>query len=701
MSDTPPSVSIEPARRTWFTGASIVWLIPLIALAVALFVAWQSYNERGPLIVVEFTDGAGIAAGETELRYRDITIGTVEKLGFTTGLGRVAAYIRVDKGVAPYIDNGSVFWIVQPEVTAQGITGLSTVLSGVYIEGSWDTEIGPPETRFQGASEAPLIRPGRSGLQIALRTSANGDLTDDAPILYRGIEVGRVGRAQISRGGSFAIVEALIFDEHRDLVNSSTRFWDASGFEVSIGPAGAEIDFSSIASLVGGGITFDTFVSGGDRVQDGAVFEIFPDKETARNSLFRSSEVDPLRVSAIFEENVSGLAIGAPVELNGLTIGEVETLAGIVDYDQFGDSRVRLNVTLSIQPARLGLPDEVTAESALAFLENRVANGLRARMASASILTGGLKVELVNIEDAVPARIAVVGSELPLLPTVQGQISDTAATVEGVFTRLNSLPIEELMKSAIEFLDAAEALVSNEDVAGTPRDLRALMADISGLVNSEDVQNVPASLNATLTRIEGLVAELEERQIAERLVGLLENAETAAQSAGAAADAVTASVAGVPALIEQIEAVAAKAGELELNALFDELAALVKSADAIVSADEAAALPGALKGALDEINATLQELREGGAVRNVNQALSSARDAADTIAVSAKDLPQVVERLNSLFAQASRTIEGYNQGDQISRSVQETLRDIQKAADALAKLARTIERNPNSLLLGR
>ena len=85
----------------------------------------------------------------------------------------------------------------------------------------------------------------------------------------------------------------------------------------------------------------------------------------------------------------------------------------------------------------------------------------------------------------------------------------------------------------------------------------------------------------------------------------------------------------------------------------------------------------------------------------MNRTLASARNAADNIALSAQDLPQVVERLTALFAQASRTIEGYNQGEQLSRSAERTLRDIQKAADALASLARTIERNPNSLLLGR
>jgi paraquat-inducible protein B len=824
MNDSVPEVSVSPARKAFLSGASFVWIIPIAALFVALFVAWQSFNDRGPIITIEFETGAGIKSGETELRYRDVTVGVVEKVSFTRGLTRVQAHIRVNKDVAPFIDNGAVFWIVQPEVSAQGITGLSTVLSGVYIEGSWDDQQGPAPEAFTGASEAPLIRPGQGGLEIAFRTVANSQLTDNAPILYKGIEVGRIGRARISQRGNFAIVEALIFEEHRNLINQSTRFWDASGFSVSIGTAGAEIDFSSLATLIGGGITFDTFVSGGGRVSDGTVFEVFPDRETARNSVFNSSEVEPLGVSVIFDENISGLTVGAPVELSGLKIGEVESLSGIVNYDQFGDSRVRLNVVLSIQPARLGLPDEVTSEAALAFLQNRVVAGLRARLASASLLTGGLKVELVMVEDSPSARLVGEVGDLPVLPTTQNETSDASATVEGVFTRINNLPIEELLNSAITFMDSAESLVSSEDIRATPGDLRALLGEVQGLVASDDVRNIPVSLNATLTRVEALVAELEKERVATKLAEVLTSAASAVSvvetsvagvpallaqieavaakvetlelnelvtevtalirsaeamvdsddvkalpgavkrtldevnvtlsegrsllgevqglvasddvqnipvtlnatlmrveglvtqleqeritakisevldSALNAAQTVEESVAGVPALITQIEAVAAKAESLEINELIAELTGLTKAAEAVVGAEDAKALPGSLKRALDEVNYTLQELREGGAIENVNQTLASARNAADSIAVSSKDLPKIVERLTALFAQAGRTIEGYNKGDQISREAQTTMRDIQKAADALASLARSIERNPNSLLLGR
>lgn len=814
MTDTPPPVTIKSSKKSnqkrRFSGVALIWLIPLFALVVAFGVAWQAYSARGPMIVVEFADGAGIAAGETVLKYRDIEVGEVEEVTFSEGLERVEVHIRLKKKIAPYVDASSVFWIVEPEVTAQGVSGLSTVLSGVYIEGSWDSEIGDFAEVFRGSEKPPLIKPGESGLQIAFRTTTNGSLTDNAPILFRGIQVGQVGRAQIARSGAFAITEGLIYEEHRHLINSSTRFWETSGFTFSVGPQGAEIDFSSLATLLGGGITFDTFVSGGDTVRDGEVFEVFEYKEDARNSLFTTSAVDPLQISVIFEENISGLAVGAPVELSGFRIGSVDSLSGIVDFDQFGDSRVRLNVILSIQPARLGLPGDVSAASALSFLQGRVADGLRARLASASLLTGGLKVEMVEVEDAPPARLTAVGLQLPVMPTTKGETSDATATVEGVFDRINSLPIEDLMNSAINVMNSADALISNRDLQETPGDLRTLLSDLSGLVTSDDVKNIPVSLNATLSRVEELVAQLEQQRIAVTLGETLQSAADAAdavttsmegvpaliteleavaakaaeldldalltqvtalttsaqtllassdiqempadvrkllgdlsglvssdavqnipvtvngtltrvdgllseleqqrvtetlnkalQSASDAADAVSASVEGVPALVTEIQSVATRAAELEFDVLIKELTTLTTSAEALVSSPDTAQLPASLAGALDQLNAALKELREGGAVANVNQTLASARTAADSIATSANDLPQVIARLNTLFVQAGRTIEGYNQGEQLSRSADSALREIQQAAKALEKLARTIERNPNSLLLGR
>lgn len=694
MTDAPPPVSIEPAHKSLLSMVSIVWVIPILALAISLGVAWQSYNSRGPLIEIAFKNAEGITKRETELRYRDVTVGVVEDVKFAPDLSAVIAHVRLEKEVAPYVDVGSSFWVVRPELSARGVSGLDTVLTGVYIEGSWDGEIGASQTRFQGMTDTPLFRHGKEGLEIALRTTAGGSLTDNSPITFRGIEVGRIGNASISKQGNFAIAEAIIYHPHSSLISSATRFWDASGFTFSVSPSGAEIDFSSFATLVSGGLTFDTFVSGGDPVGDGTVFEVFADEKTARNSLFNASEVETLEMRVVFDENISGLTLGAPVELSGLKIGQVASVSGIIDSTAFGDSRVRLNALLSIQPAQLGLQGDVTSDAALDFLSKRIEEGLRARLASAGLLAGGLKIELVQVDDA-PLEVLQTGEGIiPIIPTTQSDIEDAAATVQGVISRINNLPIEELLNSAITFLESAEALISDEDLREVPEEVRALLGDVRGIVTSEDVQSVPVALNSAILRFETLLVQLEEEKFASRLV-------EATDAAAAAAKGVSTSVEGVPALIAQIEAVAANVEELPLKELTTRLTALTNSADELLGAEDTSKLPGELGAALKEISATLNELREGGAVQNINSTLASTRKAADAVAISTEDLPALVERFRGVLSQANTVIESYNKGEVLSRDAQAALRDISKAADAMASLARMLERNPSALLRGR
>ena len=687
MSATPPPVPIAPARRSWVERISVVWVVPIAALLIALGVAWSSFADRGPVIEITFDTAAGVAAGQTELHYRDVVVGLVEDVRFTDDLSAVIAVVRVEQDVAPIIDSSARFWVVRPEVTTQGVSGLDTVLNGVYIEGSWDTAAGEPRRAFVGLTNPPLIRPGEPGLELGLRAVGDTVLNGDTPIFFKGVEVGRMGTARISRDGGFTIAEAIIYEPYDQLISDATRFWDSSGFTFSIGPTGAELDFTSLASLVGGGVTFDTFVSGGTPAQDGDVFDVFSNDATARASVFNASDVDPLEVSVIFEENVAGLAAGASVDLNGLRIGEVTILNGIVDEARFGDRRVRLIVTLAIQPARLGLPDDPTEARALAFLQERVAGGLRARLATAGLLTGGLKVELVNDPEAGAAEIDLTATPFPVLPATESDITDVTVTAEGVLSRISDLPVEELLNSAIDFLNAGTALVADQALQDTPEELQALLGDMRGFVGSDAMQNVPVLMEAALQRIEAVGRQLEEDRAVERLI--------------AAVDATAAAAAGVPELVTELNALAAMASELPVETLITELTDLVDAAEDVIDTDDARALPGSLAQALAELQATLSELREGGAVANANAAMASARNAADQVAVSVQDLPRLLERMNEVLAQTSTTLQSYDQSSDLNRSAREALRDLSAAADAVSRLARAIERNPNSLLIGR
>ncbi|MBF52601.1 MAG: paraquat-inducible protein B [Confluentimicrobium sp.] len=698
MTDTPPDLPIAEGHRSIWSRISIVWLIPVIALAIALGVAWQNYSNKGPLIEIVFDSASGVKEGETELRYREVTVGIVEEVGFSSELDKVKVSVRIGPEIADFVDREARFWVVQPEVSARGVTGLTTVLSGVYIEGAWDDKPGGLAVEHEGLSTAPLLRAGQDGLTIQLRAQPGSSLSRGTPILFKGIEVGQIGEPQILTGGVATAAEAVVYAPYSSLISTNTRFWDTTGFSFSIGPGGAELNFSSLASLISGGVAFDTVVSGGEAVPEGSQFDLYPDEGSARTSIFNRDEGQTVNFAVIFDDNVSGLASGAAVELRGVQIGEVENVNGIVDRERFGDDRVRLLATLSLRPARLGLESDERAED---FLSDRVAAGLRARLASASILTGGLKVELILTPEAEPAALDMEFDPYPLLPTTENDISDVSATAEGVFQRINELPIEELIGSAIGFLNSATALVSDEKLRQVSADVSGLLGDVRGIVGSEEVQALPAQLASVMTEIEGVsadlravVQDLNEAEAVDRLLAAVDNAAQAAQS-------VTDSTEGVPALIDRVNAIATNVEELPLERLVTELSDLAETADRVLGSEETEDLLVALEGALTEGEAMLAEIRQGGSVENLNAALASAGDAARAVEVAAGDLPALVRRMDVLLGDAQTTLRGFDSDSELNRTARAAAREVEKAAQAIESLARTLARRPNSIILGR
>jgi paraquat-inducible protein B len=423
----PAEPELKQARNA-FAGISYVWLVPILALLVLLAVAWQTYSSRGPTIQIEFTEATGIIAGETKLKYREVEIGLVESLSFSPNLERVIVNVRLAPKVADFVDADSQFWVVRPRVSAQGVTGLQTVLSGVYIQGSWDSEIGAEARSFKALERPPASEQGDQGLRLILRATDGNQLTEGTPILFKGIVVGRLERPRLSDAGDAVLVDAFISAPYDRLVTTATRFWDASGFSFSLGTSGPRLDVESLAALVGGAVSFDTLVSGGRKPQPETVFDLFESEEAVRNSLFAQPKGKAVSFSVSFSGTVSGLTVGAPVEFRGIRVGEVTNLSAEFVDDGTPMARAKLVVIVGINPGSLGLDPDATTPETTAFLKTAVEAGLRARLTTASILTGGLKIELVELPDAPFATITETDGPYPVMPSVAAEITDASAT---------------------------------------------------------------------------------------------------------------------------------------------------------------------------------------------------------------------------------------------------------------------------------
>lgn len=247
----------------------MVWVIPVIAIAVAAWLVFQRVQDVGPQITVTFQDGGALRVGQTPLRYRGVTIGEVTGVRLSEDEKKVIVRIRLQKQAASIAREGSRFWIVRPRFGWGNFTGLNTVLSGPEIHVIPGKAEAEKKTEFAGLETPPSALEG--GLRIILRAE-RPKMRADSPVYYRGIEVGTVHKLDLAPNAISADVHVVIYPRFANLVREGSAFWDVSGVNVKGSIfKGLEVDFESIRALVTGGIEFAT-PPGTARAKPGTVF---------------------------------------------------------------------------------------------------------------------------------------------------------------------------------------------------------------------------------------------------------------------------------------------------------------------------------------------------------------------------------------------------------------------------------------------
>nr|WP_314487786.1 MlaD family protein [uncultured Pseudomonas sp.] len=252
MSDLP-TAKTRPASN-W----SAIWILPLIALLIGGWLAFQAYRDAGVEIQVRFKTGEGIVADKTEIMYKGMSVGKVKSLildeeGSNTG---VIATIEMNRAAEEHLTTGTRFWLVKPSVTIAGISGLETLVSGNYI--AIDPGEGEPTKRFTALSEAPPLSDNEPGLHLTLKADRLGSLNRDSPVFYKQIKVGRVKSYRLSEDQDLVEIKVFIQPAYANLVRKHTRFWNASGVSINADLSGVKVRTESLASIVAGGIAFAT-----------------------------------------------------------------------------------------------------------------------------------------------------------------------------------------------------------------------------------------------------------------------------------------------------------------------------------------------------------------------------------------------------------------------------------------------------------
>lgn len=264
--DLPRAKIMEPKR------ISIIWIVPLIAAIAAGWLVYKNVRETGPVVTIQFSDGSGLQANQTVLKYRGVRIGEVRSVQLAGDPAHVEVEARLTASAKNLAREGSVFWIVRPEVGAGGLSGLETIVSGPYIQ--VQPGAGKEQKKFIGAEEPPILDQSKSGLEIILTTPQINTLSIGSPVYYRGIEVGEVEYFVLSTNSTQVEIHALIEPAFAPLVRTDSEFWNAGGISMRLKFFGINVSAENFKSLVIGGIAFATPTSSETPASNGSVFPL-------------------------------------------------------------------------------------------------------------------------------------------------------------------------------------------------------------------------------------------------------------------------------------------------------------------------------------------------------------------------------------------------------------------------------------------
>ena len=314
MPDPSPvaQATVKQGRRLRF---SYVWIAPVIAAAVGGYFFYKSEIDVGPTITIVFDQGTNISKG-AKVEYRGVQVGAVQSVELDASLGHVNVEAQLDKPATGLAREGSQFWVVKPQVGLGEITGLSTLLSGSYIQVAPGG--GDKTTHFVGLPEPPVVTAGETDLSLILESDDVGSLQVDTPILYRGINVGAVTAITLPDVDSRIRIDIAIRGDHASLVRTNSVFWRVSGIHTSFAGLDPTIDIASLASLVRGGISFATPEEPGDPASANAVFELLDDPPDAVEI-----ELPQDGLKLVLTAERAGIAEDAPVYYRELPVGKV------------------------------------------------------------------------------------------------------------------------------------------------------------------------------------------------------------------------------------------------------------------------------------------------------------------------------------------------------------------------------------------
>lgn len=306
---SPTEARIKTKRRI-----SPFWLLPVIALMIASWLIWTSYNDRGTTITIDFQSANGIVPGRTPIRYQGVEVGTVENISLSKDLSKIEVSASVKGDMKGALRQDTQFWLVTPKASLAGVSGLDALVGGNYI-GMMPGK-GEAQDHFVALDTQPKYRISNGELMIHLQAPDLGSLTSGSLVYFRKIPVGRVYDFALNDNNQGVNIDVLIERRFTNLVKKDSRFWNVSGIKADVGLSGAKVQLESLSAMVNGAIAFDSPASSQTAPQN-AEYELYEDLAHSQRGVLVTLDLP----------GGEGLKAGStPLMYQGLEVGQLTKL---------------------------------------------------------------------------------------------------------------------------------------------------------------------------------------------------------------------------------------------------------------------------------------------------------------------------------------------------------------------------------------
>ncbi len=471
-----------PAAVGQRTRLPLVWFVPIIAALLAGWIALRALITHGPTITIAFKDAAGITAEKTKVRYKSVDVGDVKSVTIDPDHRNIQVSVEIAGFARPFLVSDTRFWIVRPRLGGNGVSGLETLVSGAYI----DMDVGRSKTtkrEFVGLENPPGITGDVPGKEFVLSTPDLGSLSTGAPVYFHHIQVGQISALALDDDGRGITLKVFIYTPYDRFVTQDSRFWHASGVDMSVDSSGIRLLTESITTILLGGVAFEapTTSNLSAPAAPETRFELAANRDLAMKPPDRVIEPYVL----YFDESLRGLTVGSQVDFLGITVGDVTALHA--EYDHVKD-RFIFPVFINIYPERIRSRDPKAGaypgHSSHPLVAHMIDRGYRAQLRSANLLTGQLYIAVDNFPRAAKVKPHPELEPMPL-PTVRGNLDELQKTIASVANKIDHLPLEKIGRDVDNvLLSFNNTLSSTTTDAPLTNDVHATLTSVGRAADS-------------------------------------------------------------------------------------------------------------------------------------------------------------------------------------------------------------------------